>query len=104
MQHLREHQEMLPAVPAARQIDNFSVAEMGSGEYVFLDNERLEYHTLNASAYAVWQLCDGQRTSQAISTALAAHATPLPIEAVELAVAELGSAGLLEAASDTWSG
>jgi hypothetical protein len=89
------------AIPAARALDNFSAAEVSGGEYVFLDNERLEYHTLNAPAFAVWQLCDGRRTAADISRALATTATPLPVEAVEFAAAELGEAGLLESPVET---
>jgi hypothetical protein len=89
-------------VPAARAMDNFSAAEVGGEEYVFLDNELLEYHTLNRPAFAVWQLCDGRRTCTDIAAALARTGIPLPVEAVELAVAELGEAGLLESAVDSW--
>jgi hypothetical protein len=90
-------------VPAARASEHFSAAEVGDGEYVFLDNERLEYHTLNASAFAVWKLCDGVRTSEEISRALARTAMPLPVEAIDLAVAELGEAGLLASVSHGWN-
>jgi hypothetical protein len=89
-------------VPAARAIEHFSAAEVGDGEYVFLDNERLEYHTLNASAFAVWKLCDGVRTSEEISRVLALSGTPLPVESVDLAVVKLGGAGLLSAGSHSW--
>ncbi|MBX3070992.1 MAG: PqqD family protein [Thermomicrobiales bacterium] len=82
-------------VPAARAIENFSVAEVGDGEYVFFDNERLEYHTLNASAFAVWQLCDGVRTLADIRHVLQYPVEGLPMEALEVAVFELSEAGLI---------
>ncbi|MGD9712035.1 MAG: PqqD family protein [Thermomicrobiales bacterium] len=83
-------------VPAARAIEHFSASEVGDGEVVLFDNERLTYHTLNKPAFAVWQLCDGVRTSREISGALAQSGTHVPVEAVELAVAELGESGLVE--------
>jgi hypothetical protein len=55
----------------------------------------MEYHTLRDSAIAIWQLCDGQRTLDDIRTALAETGIQLPVEAVELAVAELLDAGLI---------
>ena len=33
-------------VPAARDISEFSIAELATGERVLFDIERLEYHTL----------------------------------------------------------
>jgi hypothetical protein len=39
------------AAPAARSIEHFQIAEIGNGEVVLLDTERLHYHTLNGSAY-----------------------------------------------------
>lgn len=82
-------------IPAARAIEHFSATEVGDGEIVLFDNERLTYHTLNAPAFAVWQLCDGVRTSSEISGLLAQSGTTLPVEAVELAVLELGDSGLV---------
>ena len=90
-------------VPVARAIENFSAAEVGDGEYVFLDTERLEYHTLNSSAFAVWQLCDGIHTSADIANALKRTPIRLPIEAVDLAISELGKVGLLEGSSASWN-
>ena len=62
---------------------------------MLLDNERLTYHTLNQPAFLVWQLCDGTRSVVTIQRDLALT-TVLPTEAIDLAVAELAEAGLLE--------
>lgn len=62
---------------------------------VLFDGDRLVYHTLNPSAYAVWQLCDGHRSVKVIAQMLATSGTPLTPEAVELALIDLADAGLL---------
>jgi hypothetical protein len=82
-------------VPAARSIEHFSATRVGD-DVVLYDDSTMVYHTMNASAFAVWQLCDGVSALPDICRALSTSRTPLPIEAVELAVAELGEAGLLQ--------
>ncbi|MCC6943509.1 MAG: PqqD family protein [Thermomicrobiales bacterium] len=82
-------------VPAARAIEHFSATEIGDGEIVLLDHERLTYHTLTRPAFVVWQLCDGSRTPRSISEEMRRSGSTLPTEIVELAIAELAEAGLL---------
>ena len=45
-------------VPAARDISEFSIAELPSGERVLFDIERLQYHTLNEVAFSVLKFGD----------------------------------------------
>jgi hypothetical protein len=81
--------------PLARSSTAFSQAHLPGGEVVLYDDEQMEYHTLSDSAFAVWQLCDGRRTLGDIAADLAWAGIHLPVEAVELAVAELLDAQLL---------
>jgi hypothetical protein len=83
----------LAPVPAARPITDFCATESAEDHHVFMDRQRLEFHRLNDSAYAVWRLCDGKRTEADIAGELDA-----PVETVQLTVEELGEAGLLQAA------
>jgi hypothetical protein len=83
-------------VPARRDPRHFNSESLGS-EIVLFDTERIQYHTLNETANAVWKVCDGLRTPADIARDL-----ELPGEAVELAVAELGEAGLLEASQEAF--
>jgi hypothetical protein len=78
-------------------------AEAGD-DLVLFDREQMHYHTLNAGAAEVWRLCDGRRTVTDIARETAKADLPLDHEAVALAVAELGEAGLLEAEPEpeTW--
>jgi hypothetical protein len=82
-------------VPAARPGHEFSAVELNDTDIVLFDNERLTYHNLNRPAYDVWLLCDGSRTAHDIASALTTAGKPLPIEAIDLAAAELADAGLL---------
>lgn len=88
------------AVPAARGVDNFSATATADHEIVLFDNERLTYHTLNSSAFAMWQSCDGRRTVRDILLALQPSFPGLTHDHVELAVLELSDAGLLAASSE----
>jgi hypothetical protein len=90
-----EQSRQLSPVPVARSIEDFCATESGEDRHVFMDRQRLEFHRLNDAAFAVWQLCDGRR-----SVADVADELDIPVETVELTVAELGEAGLLEAAHE----
>jgi hypothetical protein len=81
--------------PAARPLDQFCV-ERVNDDFVLYDTERIQYHTLNSIAYDVWRLCDGQLSARAISSELAATSSAVHVEAVALAIEELGEAGMLE--------
>jgi hypothetical protein len=85
----------LSLTPVARSIDHFCATESGDDSHVFMDRQRLEFHKLNDAAFAVWQLCDGRRSIGDIADEL-----DIPVETAELAIAELGEAGLLEAAHE----
>ncbi len=82
-------------IPSARPAECFTATEITGGDVVLFDGDRLVYHTLNPSAYAVWQLCDGHRSVKVIAQMLATSCTPLTPEAVELALIDLADAGLL---------
>ena len=56
-------------VPAARPLSDFCLERIGE-EVVLYDPEHIQYHTLNAIAYSIWTLCDGQLTVQGISETL----------------------------------
>ncbi len=79
----------VPEHPVARE-GAFPSVEVGE-ELVLLDDagELPLYHNLNRQAVAIWTRCDG-RSLEAI-----AEETGLPLEAVQLGVAELSDAGLL---------
>ncbi|MGD9711625.1 MAG: PqqD family protein [Thermomicrobiales bacterium] len=64
-------------------------------EWVVFDTIRLTYHTLNAPAMQIWQLCDGQRSVSVIANVLAKDNVDLSEEAVAFGVEELFEAGLL---------
>jgi hypothetical protein len=82
-------------IPAARSLDQFCIEQVGD-DVVLYDIERIQYHSLNSFAYSVWRLCDGQRTTAAICSLLADSIPEVRPEAVSLAIAEIGEAGLLD--------
>lgn len=83
--------------PLARPLSEFSICEVGDGEMTLLDVERLEYHTLSASAFTTWRLCDGESTigNLAVSRFGAEVSDPHNAQ-TELEVIELHEAGLLD--------
>lgn len=83
-------------VPAAR-VEGLTWADAGE-DLVIYDAEPMHYHSLNATAAAVWRLCDGRRTVSRIA-AETGFATPV----VELAVADLGDLGLLQSPETSWN-
>jgi len=85
------------AVPAARSLSDFSFERVDE-DLIILDGETLQYHTLNGSASQIWGLCDGKTTSAEI-----AHRLGLTVELVEITVADLGVAGLLESPAESFS-
>lgn len=84
-------------VPAARPLSDFAVEVVGD-ELVIFDAETLHYHTLNATAQLVWRSCDGTASPVAIAQAL-----DIPVELVQLTVAEFGEASLLSLPDHVWS-
>ena len=85
-----------PVPKAVRDPERIFV-ESVSDSKVVLDARSMHYHTLNQSAYDVWDLCDGQRSLEDIHDALSARGKEIPDEAIALAVAQLGESELLEA-------
>jgi hypothetical protein len=66
------------------------------GELILYDEERHRAHRLNATAAAVWQHCDGRRTTDEIARLLSSETgKPISDEVVRLVLAELGEANLL---------
>lgn len=76
-------------VPAARMVD--LVTTESKDEVLVYDQAVHHIHHLNATASAVWKLCDGKRTVRDI-----AEATSIDEEAVRLALRKLEEANLLE--------
>lgn len=74
---------------------------LGEAEVLLFAEGRQVVHTLNVSAWAIWGLCDGVRTVDAIATQLAADVRMSPdviLPDVIATVTRLGSLGLLDAA------
>jgi hypothetical protein len=66
------------------------------GETLLYDEQHHRALCLDGRAARIWRLCDGSRDANAISDALAAEGTPLPVQAVVLTVERLGKARLLD--------
>ncbi len=81
-------------VPAART-EGLNMEAVGD-ELVVFDCGTFQYHHLNASAAAIWTLCDGTRSCADIAASGTARGFPLDHDMVALAVAEFGKLGLLE--------
>lgn len=84
-------------VPAALGTDDGIVVQRVGDDLVVLDLRSMHYHTLNAAAAEVWQLCDGRRSVTDIAADLQAMGVPTSVDTVALAVAELNEAKLLAA-------
>jgi hypothetical protein len=80
--------------PLARQ--RGLVVKAVGDELLVYDLERHRAHSLNASAGAVWRLCDGTRTAAEIAVAARGPGLPLSAEAVSSAIAALWHARLLD--------
>lgn len=82
--------------PRARQ-EELLVREMASGETIVYDLEGHEAHCLNRTSALVWANCDGSRTVSEIGSAVTMELDQaFGEELVEVALAELDEAGLLE--------
>ncbi|HET9659481.1 MAG TPA: PqqD family protein, partial [Thermomicrobiales bacterium] len=90
------HVEASSPVPASRPLSQFSSEWVGD-DVILFDPELNRYHTLNRLAYDVWRLCDGSRTVGLIAGGSDWAEGDVTMEAVELAVAQLGESGLLQA-------
>lgn len=80
---------MSTMAPLARQ--NGIAASTVGDEVVLYDAERQHYHSLNATATAIWGACDGRRDAARIARDLG-----LPRDVVVLALTDLAELGLLE--------
>lgn len=73
---------------------------LGDAEMLLMSEGRQVVHTLNASAWAVWDLCDGTRTVVAIAEEVGALLKRPPAELLDdirATVQQLGSLALLDA-------
>lgn len=90
-----------PTTPETRPFRAAAVREYPlGGEVLLFADGRQVVHALNASAWAVWDLCDGSRTVREIARELAELVGRQPdslIPEVVRAVEDLGKLGLLEA-------
>lgn len=77
----------MTALPARRS--DLDLVASGS-EITLFDAQALHFHTLNATASAVWTACDGERSEEQIS-----EITGLPRPIIALALQQLVDAGLL---------
>ncbi len=87
-------------VPAART-EGLNIEAVGD-ELVIFECENFHYHSLNPAAATVFRLCDGLRTIGQISALTQTTRYALDEDAVALAVAELGEAGLLQQPAETF--
>ncbi|NOZ56502.1 MAG: hypothetical protein GXO73_06905 [Calditrichaeota bacterium] len=82
--------------PRARQ-EKLLVREMDSGESIVYDLETNEAHCLNHTLTMVWARCDGKTAIREIAVAITMELDEaFSEELVQVAVAELDEAGLLE--------
>ena len=74
------------------------------GDFVVYDEHEGRAHELNASAAFVWRHCDGETSISELAAALTSE-TGLPAdeEIVQLALAQLSKAGLLEGPQDAFT-
>jgi hypothetical protein len=73
---------------------------LGESEVILFAEGRQVVHTLNASAWAVWELCDGSRTIHDIAGELSAvvgRPAGELVSDVETTVRRLGALGLVDA-------
>lgn len=83
-----------------RQAANVREFPLGDAEMMLMSEGRQVVHTLNASAWAVWDLCDGTRTVAAIAEEVGAIVKRNPAELladIRATVQQLGSLALLDA-------
>lgn len=80
-------------------MDEFSIMQI-DGDVLALDTNRLIYHTMNQVAFDIWLACDGTRNPSDVHEALLAGHPDLTLDAVNLGLAELEDAGVLEGAGD----
>lgn len=81
--------------PKARRLN--IIAREIEGAFVLYDEQAQRVHELNLAAASVWRHCDGDTSVSGLTAAMAAE-TGLPgdEEIVQLALAQLSKAGLLE--------
>lgn len=72
------------------------VTEQLEGELLVFDPETNEAHSLNESAALVFEMCDGSSTTEEMRNRLPEISLPADAEIVELALAELVEASLIE--------
>jgi len=76
-------------VPSARPLSDFAWEQIDD-DIVSFAVESMQYHSLNRMAKVIWNTCDGVSSIEGI-----AAATNLPVEVIEITIAELGEASLL---------
>lgn len=86
------------------RLDGVHAQDVGD-ELVVYDQPANRTHRLNGLAALVWRMADGQRDATAIVEELRErHGVVTDVAIVELALLDLGSAGLLEPEADRESG
>lgn len=84
-----------------RRVGTVRAFPLGEAEMMLMHDGRQVIHTLNASAWAIWDLCDGEHSVGEITRILAADVERAAAELegdVRGTIARLGSLGLLERA------
>lgn len=84
-------------VPRCRSWSDFRSERVGE-DLVLFDDRTMQYHTLNSSAERIWRACDGVATVDVIASAMA-----LSVEVVEITLADLVDASLLEIPAGSWT-
>lgn len=78
-----------------RPLEGFSF-ERVDDEMVVLDLQRLTYHSMNESAFRIWELSDGVRTIRSIQTEMTEVGFFPTLSQVAFGIDELDSAGLMD--------
>jgi Coenzyme PQQ synthesis protein D (PqqD) len=98
---LPERRFVVDATARVRQAPQVQEFPLGEEEMMLFLQGREALHTLNTTAWAVWDLCDGQRTIAEIAQELSG-VTGHPVEAVladvRTTVERLGALSLLDLA------
>jgi hypothetical protein len=86
-------------LPRARRAEEL-IIEQVADELLVYDNERAKAHRLNRAAALIWRHCDGKNSLATVLAALRAEGLPSDREVVDLALAELTRAKLVEPVVD----
>jgi hypothetical protein len=91
----------LVRLPRARRSEDLIVEPLGD-ELLIYDNAANKAHRLNKSAALIWRHCNGRTSTEKVLKVLAEAGLPADPGVVELAIAELTKAKLVEPEVD-WS-